>query len=78
MQKLPLKSVISIRKVPFMLQIAAKHVYRRGEKEFAKFGSKEVECNPRFQLYLVTRAKKPRLPVEIQAVCTLVDCTMSF
>jgi dynein heavy chain len=61
-----------------LLQIAAKHVYRRGEKEFAKFGSKEVECNPRFQLYLVTRAKTPRLPVEIQAVCTLVDCTMSL
>lgn len=62
---------------PFLLQAAAKHIYEKGGTSLIKIAGKEIEYNPNFRLYLVTRVNNPHIGSDFQAECTLVDCTTS-
>ena len=62
---------------PIVMQLAAKQTYDRGQKIVIKLGEKEVEYDPLFRLYLVTKLTTVLIPAELQAISTLVDCTPS-
>jgi dynein heavy chain len=62
----------------FLSRAVAKNIYQKGNSTLISLGDKEVECHPRFRLYLVTRASSPRIDSVVQAECTLIDCTTSM
>ena len=53
--------------------ILAQQIVRKGRTAFIKFAGKEVEYDPNFRLFLVTKLSNPYYKPEIQAQCTLIN-----
>lgn len=43
------------------------------DAQIVKFGSRRVTCNPKFRLYLVSRASGPAFSTEVASITTLIN-----
>jgi dynein heavy chain len=55
----------------------ARAVIKKGRSLIIKLGDKEVDYDPKFQLYLQTKLANPNYIPEVQAQCTLVNFTVT-
>jgi dynein heavy chain len=53
--------------------VLARAVYKKGRNYFLKLGGEEVEYDPKFQLYMLTKLSNPHYKPEVAAQCTLVN-----
>jgi dynein heavy chain len=62
---------------PVLDPVLARAVIKKGRSLIIKLGDKEVDYDPKFQLYLQTKLANPHYIPEVQAQCTLVNFTVT-
>ena len=58
---------------PTLDPILGRQIYRKGRNMYIKFGGEEIEYDPKFQLFLLTKLSNPHYKPEIAAQCTLIN-----
>ena len=53
--------------------ILSRAIYKKGRSMYVRFGGEEIEYDPKFQLYLLTKLSNPHYKPEIAAQCTLIN-----
>ena len=53
--------------------ILSRAIYKKGRARYVRFGGEEIEYDPKFQLYLLTKLSNPHYKPEIAAQCTLIN-----